>query len=184
MGINLHLGCGKRRLPGYINIDIINYPSVDRIMDVTNLDAFDDNSVSIIYASHILEHFFLHEVDQILSEWYRVLRSEGVLRLSVPDFEKLVFVYNKYKDIRLIMGPLYGKGVIIGANETPHRFVYDEATLRKLLREAGFNNITRWDWRKVFVGELKDFDDYSQAYIPHMDKKNGELISLNIEAYK
>ncbi|RPJ57790.1 MAG: methyltransferase, partial [Dehalococcoidia bacterium] len=24
--------------------------------------------------------------------------------------------------------------------------------------------------------------DYSQAYIPHMDKENGILISLNVEA--
>jgi hypothetical protein len=28
------------------------------------------------------------------------------------------------------------------------------------------------------------FDDHSQAYIPHMDKENGTLISLNIETIK
>ena len=28
----------------------------------------------------------------------------------------------------------------------------------------------------------KDYDDYSQAYIPHMDKERGILISLNVEA--
>ena len=30
----------------------------------------------------------------------------------------------------------------------------------------------------------KDYDDYSQAYVPHMDKENGLLISLNVEATK
>ena len=30
----------------------------------------------------------------------------------------------------------------------------------------------------------KDYDDHSQAYFPHMDKENGQLLSLNIEAYK
>ena len=29
-----------------------------------------------------------------------------------------------------------------------------------------------------------DIDDYSQAYIPHMDKDNGTLMSLNVEAIK
>jgi hypothetical protein len=36
----------------------------------------------------------------------------------------------------------------------------------------------------VFRGELAGFDDYSQAYIPHMDKEGGRLISLNLEAEK
>ena len=30
----------------------------------------------------------------------------------------------------------------------------------------------------------KNFDDYSQAYIPHMEKNTGLLMSLNVEAYK
>ena len=27
-------------------------------------------------------------------------------------------------------------------------------------------------------------DDYSQAYVPHLDKDNGTLVSLNVQAYK
>lgn len=29
--------------------------------------------------------------------------------------------------------------------------------------------------------EHSQFDDYSQSYIPHMDKINGTLMSLNVE---
>ncbi|HAI38830.1 MAG TPA: methyltransferase, partial [Maribacter sp.] len=39
----------------------------------------------------------------------------------------------------------------------------------------------KYDWRQT---EHAKFDDHSQAYIPHMDKENGTLISLNIEAVK
>lgn len=46
---------------------------------------------------------------------------------------------------------------------------------------AGFKDVRRYDWRQT---EHKDYDDFSQAYIPHMDKENGLLISLNIEATK
>ena len=42
-------------------------------------------------------------------------------------------------------------------------------------------NIFIYDWRKT---EHAQFDDHSQAYLPHMDKKNGELISLNVESNK
>jgi len=37
------------------------------------------------------------------------------------------------------------------------------------------------DWEKT---EHAIYDDHSQAYLPHMDKKNGTLISLNMECIK
>ena len=51
----------------------------------------------------------------------------------------------------------------------------------KVLIKNGFSDIQEWDWRKVDHGHI---DDYSQAYLPHMDKENGLLMSLNIEAKK
>jgi hypothetical protein len=42
-------------------------------------------------------------------------------------------------------------------------------------------NIHRYDWRNTVH---KDYDDYSQAYIPHMDKERGILMSLNVEGEK
>jgi len=42
-------------------------------------------------------------------EQSRILKKGGILRLSVPDFDKLVAVYNsEKKDIRTIIGPLMG----------------------------------------------------------------------------
>ena len=62
-----------------------------------------------------------------------------------------------------------------------HKTVYDFEELSTLLSSAGIQNIARYDWRDT---EHCDFDDHSQAYIPHMDKDNGTLISLNIEGTK
>ena len=44
-----------------------------------------------------------------------------------------------------------------------------------------FNNVRKWDFTKT---EHSQHDDHSQAFLPHMDKENGTLISLNIEAIK
>ena len=38
--------------------------------------------------------------------------------------------------------------------------------------------VRRYDWRET---EHANVDDFSQAYIPHMDKERGVLISLNVE---
>lgn len=80
--------------------------------------------------------------------------------------------------MELIMGLLYG------GQDYEYNFHYtgfDFKYLEKLLRKAGFKNIHRYDWRKTIH---KDYDDFSQAYIPHIDKEHGILVSLNVEAEK
>jgi hypothetical protein len=57
--------------------------------------------------------------------------------------------------------------------------IFDEDLLRSELLATGFRRIRRWDWKET---EHADIDDYSQAYLPHMDKTNGTLVSLNLEA--
>jgi len=184
--MKLHLGCGKRFLPGFVHVDLADYKHIDHRCDVCKLSKFADWSTGLIYASHVIEYFDETEVVAVLKEWRRVLKKGGTLRLAVPNFEALVQVYiEHYKDLTLVHGPLYGKWEIPGASKVIyHKTVYDFRSLRMVLEKAGFVNIRRWDWRKVFVGEYKDFDDYSQAYVPYMDKKDGILISLNVEADK
>ena len=176
--VKLHLGCGEKYIPGFIHIDRRAFSHIDYIMDVDNLFEFNEQSVDMIYASHILEHFGRHEVIDVLKEWYRVLVYKGILRIAVPDFEAICRAYRTFEDMNLIMGPLHGgqdyKGNI-------HYVSFDFKYLSKLLEEVGFYNIHRYDWRYTIH---KDYDDFSQSYLPHMDKKNGILISLNVEATK
>ena len=49
----------------------------------------DGGTDDLVYASHVLEHFGRHQVAKPMLEWYRVLKTEGTLRLAVPDFEKI-----------------------------------------------------------------------------------------------
>ena len=62
-----------------------------------------------------------------------------------------------------------------------HKTVYTFASLQALLEANGFGDIRRYDWQQTIH---KDHDDHSQAYFPHMDKENGILVSLNVEATK
>lgn len=181
--MKLHLGCGKRYIPGFIHVDLAEYTHIDYRRPVDDLLPFKNNSVDLIYASHVFEYFDREEAPRVLKEWRRVLKKGGILRLAVPDFEALVKVYRKYKNLDLIKGPLYGKWKIRGTNTyVYHKTVYDFSSLQKMLEGNGFERIRRWDWRKT--PPHHQYDDFSQAYIPHMDKKKGILISLNVEAYK
>ena len=181
--IQLHLGCGKRYIPGFIHIDKADFPHIDYKTDVSDLSMFENNSVDLIYASHVIEYFDRVQVKDVLKEWHRVLKLSGILRVAVPDFEALIRVYQDYGDLSMILGPLYGRMEIKGQKNhiIYHRTVYDFQSLKDVLEVAGFKNIHRYDWRKTIH---KDYDDFSQAYIPHMDKEHGLLISLNVEGEK
>ena len=160
-------------------MDHIDYKS-----NIDDLSMFDNESVSLIYSSHSFEYFNRQEAIKVLTEWRRVLRPEGVLRLAVPDFDSLIKVYQKTGEIEKILGPLYGQ-MDIQTNEGQktlyHRTVYNFDSLSKLLKNNGFKNIRRYDWRTTVH---RDHDDHSQAYFPHMDKEKGILVSLNIEWVK
>ncbi len=185
--VQLHLGCGEKDLPGFTNIDLDSHPHIDHQHDIRDLSMFDDNAADLIYCSHSLEYFDRIEVKSVLKEWHRVLKEGGVLRLAVPDFEAMVRVYLKYSDLdhQGILGPLYGRWPYKAPGDKVdtfyHKTTYDFSSLKKVLKEAGFRSIERYDWQDTIH---KDYDDYSQAYIPHMDKENGILISLNVEATK
>jgi predicted SAM-dependent methyltransferase len=178
--MNLHLGCGNRFLPGYFHIDLWAYSHVNLVHDVRDLSMFKDNSIEMIYASHIIEHFDRKEAESILQEWCRVLVPNGTLRVATPDFDTLISLYNKGCAFATIVGPLYGRW----DTNFGHKTIYTSKSLQALLISSGFDNIIEWDWRTVFTGELQGYDDYSKAYIPHMDFEKGTLISLNVEARK
>lgn len=176
--MKLHLGCGDKKLEGFVNIDIRKDVNPDVIDDISQLKEFNNNSAELIYVCHVLEHFGRHEYLNVLKKWNSILKPEGTLRLSVPDIESVFLRYKEGVPLRSLIGFLYG-----GQNykENYHYIGFDFKTLKEDLESIGFKNVRKWDWGRVEHGHV---DDYSQCYIPHMDKKNGKLMSLNIEAEK
>lgn len=184
MGLKLHLGCWHRDIPGFVNVDLCDLPHIHHRTSIDHLPMIENGSCELVYASHSLEYFDRQEADRVLAEWRRVLAPGGVLRLAVPDFDALLEVYRRSSELRTVLGPLYGRMEV----ETPegkrclyHKTIYNFAHLKALLEQSGFTNVRRYDWRETIH---KDYDDHSQAYWPHMDKENGVLVSLNVEADK
>lgn len=179
--LKLHLGCGEKYIPGFIHVDAYAAPHIDFVGDVSKLDFVARNTVDLIYASHILEHFDRWRFREVLTEWREVLKPGGTLRLAVPDFAACAKLYYE-EGLRDGLSGLIG--LICGGQRYDrdyHKMIFDETFLRHELISLGFRNVRRWDWRKT---DHADIDDYSQAYLPHMDKEHGVLMSLNLECDK
>jgi len=181
--LKLHLGCGHRHLSGFVHVDIDELPHIDYPRtDLKDLSAFGDGSVDLIYTCGSFEYYDREEAKGVLKEWKRVLKPGGILKVSVPNFESVVKVYQLHGDLdgMGILGPLFGKWQLNNGESVYHRTVYDENSLSNLLTDAGFSGIKLYDAHE-FLPE--GYDDYSLAYYPHMDR-TGIQMHLNMECFK
>lgn len=178
--MKIHIGCGKRNFgPEWIHIDGGNFLHIDS-KDIY-LSCIDDNSVDIIYASHLIAYFDRADGERLMRVWHSKLKPGGILRIATPDFDVITSL-NENGDFKLdnFLGPLYGKMKL--NNETIyHKTVYNYDSLRDLFWYIGFEKVHLYNWRET---EHAHIDDHSQAYLPHMNKNTGILISLNVEAIK
>lgn len=186
--IKINMGCGWRNFgDDWISIDGGDYPHLDH-KDVTKLP-FEDNTVDLIYSSHLISYFDRQEIVPIFNEWKRVLKPNGVLRIATPDFQAMADLY-AYDNISLdtFLGPIFGK-MSFNEDKIFHKTIYDFNSLSKILTEIGFNDVKKYDWKNT---EHSQFDDHSKAHYPH-DKQaivsgvftdKHTLLSLNIEAIK
>jgi SAM-dependent methyltransferase len=179
--LKLHVGCGKRFIPGFVHVDQVVFPHVDHVQDIRRLAKFADNSANLIYACQVIEYFDREEVIGVLTDWRRVLAPGGTLRLSVPNFAVISKLYQAGLKLDWFLGTLYGRIPDGNGGFVYHRTTYDEQSLGELLGKLGFSEVRLWDWRQT---EHADVDDFSQAYFPHMEKERGLLFNLNIQGKK
>src|ERR1051326_2208138 len=113
----VNLGCGPSAPLGWLNVDgswnawfthhrhlrhslelvgVINarnqgadWQVSPLVHDLSQPLPFAENSISAVYASHVLEHLYRSQAVALLSECKRVLKPGGVLRLVVPDLHAM-----------------------------------------------------------------------------------------------
>lgn len=134
----LHIGSGPQSLAGWVNIDIVRYPGVDRVLDVTRGLPFKD--VRFIFAEHFIEHLDLNAAMYLLLECRRVLGDGGVLRLSTRNLD---WVWASHYGLGAPKQDAVGSCFKLNGafHAWGHQFLYNEATLTAPLFEAGFANV-------------------------------------------
>lgn len=175
----LHLGCGDISIPGFVNVDALMTVATNLVSDITKLPEIEDGTVSEIYACHVLEHFSHDEVPVILARWYEVLKPGGLLRISVPDIDRIVKIYIANWKHFQTDGNAPWIGLIYGGQKDQydfHKTGFNAVWLTKLLRDAGFMNIGEYPHEPHFCAGIVD---NSLAKAPFED-----FLSLNMLAVK
>jgi SAM-dependent methyltransferase len=82
--VQIDLGCGRTKAPGYIGLDIHPFSGVDLVCDLEQGIPLSDNCVHIVYANHTLEH--IEHLDLLVREIYRVCRPGAAVIVRVPYY--------------------------------------------------------------------------------------------------
>lgn len=152
--IRVNLGAGYRPMAGYENIDRMDDAEAYPL-------PYDDGQIAEVRASHLLEHFSHRDTQAVLNEWARVLRPGGLMKIAVPDFDRIIEAYLRGP------GDMPIESFIMGGHQDAndhHGAIFNRGKLTEMMRAAGLRGIHAWD---------SDTDDCS-AY----------GISLNLAGYK
>ena len=188
----LNLGCGPTGIDGWINYDfgmlpflnkmgilgliagfgliekkyVVKWPKFE-LVDIRKKLPLEDNSINYIYCSHVLEHFEKWEVKNILLETKRILKDGGIVRIVLPDIDKVIKNYSSDESdefCRIWWG--YDKDVKPASFFSKlsrmfirgHQWMYNKIAFRKMLQECGFRDIKLLSIGVGSVPDIKKLD--------------------------
>ncbi len=139
--MKLHLGCGTKKLSGWINIDSVKSCQPDLVHDLSRPLPYADQSAEAIMANGVLEHFDKYARCALVSDWVRVLKVGGTITLEVPDVKKLLSKIRKFKAFDDFIDTLFGENLweseIYIGHFGNHKWGYSQQTLTEFLRNFG-----------------------------------------------
>jgi predicted SAM-dependent methyltransferase len=177
--LNINIGCGHKAATDWKNFDssptllLEKIPILSKLFkinentfpknvlfgDITKKILCEPNAAENIYCSHTLEHMSREEMIIALNNIFIMLKPGGVFRVVVPSLESRIKKYHENNDADLFMDSLHMgekfKNNFIDKirsifGNSKHKWMYDDVTLHKHLKNAGFRNI-----RKCFFLDSK-----------------------------
>lgn len=132
---------------------------------------FQNESVDYVFTSHFLEHLFEKQGAQLLKEACRVLKPDGTIRVCVPDLAYAVELYRNGEKERMLRDYFFVEDM--GSFLARHKYMYDFELLSKALRTAGFQDVTRYSYRKGTVPDIEFLDNRPDETLFVEAKKQG-----------
>lgn len=169
----LHIGCGSHPLPGWLNSDY--YPPSSEILhlDATQPFPFGEEEFDFVFSEHMIEHVPYGQGLAMLAECLRVLRRNGVIRISTPNLPFLIKLYDgqnselekryiEWATKAIVKDAPYSDPIFVINNffrDWGHQFIYDEKTLAAALRRSGFADIEKCELNESTHEELRQLEN-------------------------
>jgi len=160
----LHLGCGKRKYQGFLNVDLWGS---DFNLDLSRGSLpFPDNQFQMILSQHFIEHLELEtELIPLMNDLYRIVKPGGIVILSTPDIKKITRAYidgnlnnlirsrkKRFKNFSLNGLPNSHYLNLLFHQNGEHKNLFDFELLSYVLKCSGFSKVKEISERKLIAG--------------------------------
>ena len=156
----LHVGCASlniSHIKGFIiddwteiRFDIDESRNPDIVGTLTDMSLVQTKSVDAIYSAYNIDHIYPHEVPTALSEFFRVLKDDGMAIIKCPDIQSVCEAVAKGKLLEPFynspVGPISPIDILFGNRKAVAKgnefmakkggFIY--SVLDRALHQAGF----------------------------------------------
>jgi predicted SAM-dependent methyltransferase len=172
--VKLNLGSGSTKgKNGWVNVDLFG---ADINHDLIKGVPLDDNTVDVVYSSHVFEHIPYKNLLHVIKEIRRILKPGGKLLVCVPNAGLYLRAYFN-NEMFVNYDEMYIPAVVntnskidqlnyIAYLNGDHTFMFDEENIVNILKMCDFNSV--------------DFRDYD-AEIDHQDR---DFESMYVQAFK
>jgi predicted SAM-dependent methyltransferase len=154
--MNINFGCGSIQPSDWTNIDLDPEFNTEH----KNLDLIPDNSCDILVCHAIICCVKYHDIEKILSEFHRVLKPGGVIRISLPD---IVSGFEAYKNNNISFFPN-------SEDNLDRRFsawltwysqsvsLLTDKALQDKLSAIGFQNVIKTQYKQTTLSNTKAYE--------------------------
>lgn len=107
----LNVGCGTVALDHQtllykdweeVRTDSFENETIDQLSDITDLKEFEDESFDSVWACHVVEHNYFHDLPKVFGSIMRVLKKDGFAIIRVPDLGSIAHLIEEH-----LLDPLY-----------------------------------------------------------------------------
>ena len=165
----LDLGCGDNKVEGAVGLDNITLSEVDIVHDLLHFPyPIKANSFDTIYLRHVIEHFNIDKINNIMNECYRILKKDGQLFIHVPH----VFSIAAFTDPTHKQYFTFGSGYFWGKKY--QKSYYSDIDSCWELLKVECSRLTWFNWKKY---QLKRLDRFLSAVMER--RINRALLKVN-----
>lgn len=173
----LQIGAGPNLLGGWLNTD--KFPRSPRCvhLDASKPFPFPDSIFHCVFSEHQIEQLSYQQGLFMLRECFRVLNPGGKVRIATPSLDTLADLIASEKsdvqqqyirwitDVFLPEIKVYHASVVVNnaMRSWGHVFIYDRATLKNSLEEAGFTNVMVYSPGESDSAELRGVEAHGKT---------------------
>lgn len=159
----LNVGCGKSPLSdqtSYFNdwreirVDAFENDTAEIISSILDLKEIQTGSIDAVWASHIVEHCYFHELPDVFNSIIRVLKDDGFAVITVPDLASIAdkiktglldTIYESSAGPITAIDILYGSRLHIQKGEIgmQHKTGFTEKSMSQILSSLNIKALTK-----------------------------------------